>query len=620
MLECEQSTGLQQEDINDEVRPASPYVRPTSPTRGEGGQLNNKDCDETKETKDDLYFYTKSGDFTSEVFKICVENLPTFVKYQQLKQTLEKLKVKSRKIKLDHHGRCAYLTFRSEEEREEAIKTISGFSLKNHILTAKKAKPKPDPQLRKRQLKQDNSSLSPNSKNARLETSSDSSKICHDLPPEKMLVRVVTDLYDTPYDQQLKIKEDSVKTVLKRLTKDLKSVNAPILENYRNKVEFSIGKGAEDDGPIVGFRLGTYKDDNFAVVSPCECVNVSKEAKYIAKLFQDFIRKSSKDCYDAGRHTGCWRQLTVRSYSSSDVMVIVQIHPQAMTEPEIENLKSSVKDLFFADSNDVKVTSLYLQKCGQRRAGENISDTYEYVYGSKAIYEHMMDMKFRISPDAFFQVNTLAAEALYSKVREWCDISQDTTVLDICCGTGTIGLAIAKFGAKKMIGIELCKQAVDDARHNAEINNIANVEFICGKAEDFLYNVTKHLHYTDAVAVVDPPRAGLHKKVILALRQCAAIKRLIYVSCNPKQAATNFLDLCRPRTNRNKGAPFKLLKATPVDLFPHTKHCELALLMERIDAKHNEKNESLVKDLEGKDVDKNVTKHEETLTVKEESK
>ncbi|XP_065055222.1 tRNA (uracil-5-)-methyltransferase homolog A-like [Rhopilema esculentum] len=548
------------------------------------------------ETKDqsDCYHYTKNGEFTSEIFKICVDNLPHYVGYQQMRKTFSKLNVTPRKLKFDPNCKLAFMTFSSEEEREAAIKAINGFKFKKHILSAKKAMPKPDPQLRKRQIK---SSDNFEGKRQKQEGDEHEGQPTDDLSPEIRLKYVVTKLCDMPYSEQLKVKFNSVADVLRNLDEDLAAarpktsdsdessyklediIQSPVLEKYRNKVEFNIGPNTEEN-ITVGFRLGTYKDDNFAVVEPTECINVSDEATKIAKIFQDFIQGSSLAHYDPGIHTGYWRQLTVRNCISGEIMVIVQVHPQNMNQDDVDNMKKTLIELF-SGQNEIHVSSLYLQLKGQGQIGQNNSQSYIHLSGKEVIYENMLDLQFQISPDAFFQVNTPAAEKLYSKIREWCDITEDTTVLDICCGTGTIGLFLAKAGAKKVIGIELCQQAIEDAKKNAALNGITNTEFICGKAEDALPRIVHRLQSQKVVAVVDPPRAGLHKKVILALRSCLQIRRLVFVACDAKKASTNFLDLCRPTTNRNKGDPYNLLRAVPVDLFPHTAHCESILLMER---------------------------------------
>ncbi|MEE6504363.1 hypothetical protein FKM82_005158 [Ascaphus truei] len=141
------------------------------------------------------------------------------------------------------------------------------------------------------------------------------------------------------------------------------------------------------------------------------------------------------------------------------------------------------------------------------------------------------------------QVNTLAAEVLYSAIADWAQLNQDSTVLDVCCGTGTIGISLAK-KVKKVVGIELCQEAVEDAKANAQINN---------------------------------------SKVVIAIRRAEHLKRLIYVSCNPKAAMSNFIDLCRAPSNRVRGRAFRPIRAMAVDLFPQTPHCEMLILFERVE-------------------------------------
>lgn len=154
-------------------------------------------------------------------------------------------------------------------------------------------------------------------------------------------------------------------------------------------------------------------------------------------------------------------------------------------------------------------------------------------------------------------------------------------VLDICCGTGALGLCLAQ-SVKRVIGVEIIENAVKDAKANAELNGVTNAQFVCGKAEDIIVDVFKNMpRKTKIIGIMDPPRAGLHQSVLAAVRKSRRMDKLIYVSCNPSAAFVNFLDLCRPTSKRIKTAPFRLVKAVPVDLFPHTKHCELLLLFER---------------------------------------
>lgn len=209
-------------------------------------------------------------------------------------------------------------------------------------------------------------------------------------------------------------------------------------------------------------------------------------------------------------------------------------------------------------------------------------------------HSQVLGFRFRISPDAFFQVNQSAAEVLYGTVRDLCVPNNeegggrtkvDSTLLDVCCGTGAIGIT-ASPRVDRIIGIELIEQAVEDARHNAALNSILNCEFIPGKAEVVLPDLMSHLSDTSGglTAVVNPARAGLHHRVVRALRNQPAIRKLVYVSCKPDgEAMRNFRELCCAPSVQKKltGEAFTPTLAVPVDMFPHTPHCELVLLFER---------------------------------------
>jgi tRNA (uracil-5-)-methyltransferase len=149
-------------------------------------------------------------------------------------------------------------------------------------------------------------------------------------------------------------------------------------------------------------------------------------------------------------------------------------------------------------------------------------------------------LRFRISPASFFQTNTLAAEVLYSLIKEWAQCSSETTVLDVCCGTGSIGLTLAK-QAKKVVGVDIVEPGILDARLNSRDNGISNVEWFVGKAEDRLSTLVREHTWGRLIAVVDPPRGGLHIQCIRALRGSRGIKRIVYVSCNANSMKDNII-------------------------------------------------------------------------------
>ncbi|XP_077149494.1 tRNA (uracil-5-)-methyltransferase homolog A isoform X2 [Ranitomeya variabilis] len=562
-----------------------------------------KMCDDSEETSNaGMYRYIKDDLFTSEIFKVEIQNLPKYIGFNDLKKFLAKYGLNPHKIKLMQRQTFAFVTFKSEEERNKAMKVIHGVMWKNRLLTVRLAKPKADPIMKKRKQDDDEKEQSHSKRKAAEENAQEESL-------SKQIADVVTPLWQIPYEEQLKMKEQECEHVLQRLTKEIGNNNkallpwlfvqkqkynkvccplegvrpSPVQTEYRNKCEFLIGAGASNEDKTVGFRLGKYKGGTCAVVEPFDTVHIPCITKKVAKAFQEYIRASPYVVYCPESYGGHWKQLTVRSTRKGHVMAIVYFHPQKLGKEDLTELKSSLAK-FFTDGpgKDSGVTSLYFVEEGQRKS-PNLEDLpVEHVTGEHYIFEELLGLTFRISPHAFFQVNTLAAEVLYSAIADWAQLDQNSTVLDVCCGTGTIGISLAK-KVKKVVGIELCQEAISDAKANAKINDLNNIEFRCGKAEDIFPNLINSYTAQSPVAIVDPPRAGLHSKVIIAIRKAEHLKRLIYVSCNPKAALNNFVDLCRAPSNRVKGRAFRPIRAMAVDLFPQTPHCELLILFERVE-------------------------------------
>ncbi|XP_068166706.1 tRNA (uracil-5-)-methyltransferase homolog A [Antennarius striatus] len=555
-----------------------------------------------------LYRYIKEDLFTSEIYKVEIRNLPKFIGFNDLKKFLAKHSIHPHKIKLLNKQTFAFITFKNEEERDKAMKMVHGMLWKGQVLSVRLAKPKADPILRKRKQEEEESKGGqPQSKR----TDRDD----EDEPLSVQIANVVTPLWNVPYEEQLRRKEQEVVVVLQRLAKEIGSTNkamlpwlfaqkgkynkmccpledirpSPAQTEYRNKCEFLISVGADGEDKTIGFRLGKYKGGSCAVVGPAETCHVSAEAKGVVSEFQKFIRTTPYLVYSPETYEGHWKQLTVRTTRTRQAMAVAFFHPQKLEEEEVSALKNSMRMYFTeGEGKDSGVTSLYFVREGQRTS-PNIEDLpCELVAGESCIHEELLGLNFRISPHSFFQVNTGAAEVLYSAVGEWAQLDQDSTVLDVCCGTGTIGISLAK-RVKKVIGIELCQEAVEDAKVNAELNGLSNIEFHCGKAEDALPNILNALVSPNVTAIVDPPRAGLHSKVILAIRRAEHLKRLVYVACNAKAAMNNFIDLCRAPSNRVHGAPFRPVRAMAVDLFPQTMHVEMILLLERVDYSSHQK-------------------------------
>ncbi|XP_077571267.1 tRNA (uracil-5-)-methyltransferase homolog A-like [Stigmatopora nigra] len=586
----------------------SPAVESSPPKKGDDGDIPTNTSDhvsnpeETKVSSDsNIYSYIKDDLFTSEIYKVEIRNVPKFIGFNDLKKFLARHGLNPHKVKLMNKQTFAFVTFKNEEERDKAMKMLHGMQWKGNVLSVKLAKPKADPIQRKRKQEEGESG----------EGQPPSKRGEGDEPEEPLSVQianVVTPLWKVPYDEQLRRKEQDVVAVLQRLAKEIASTNkamlpwlfdikgknnrmccpmepihpSPIQTEYRNKCEFLISMGADGEDKTVGFRLGKYKGGSCAVVGPAEACHVSAESKKVVHEFQKFIRSTPYAVYSPETYEGHWKQLTVRTSTTKQTMAVVFFNPQKIEESELDTLKNSMKKYFLeGEGKDSGITSLYFVRDGQRKS-PNIEDLpCELVAGDTCIHEELLGVKFRISPHSFFQINTAGAEVLYSTVGEWAQLNEDSTVLDVCCGTGTIGLSLAK-RVRKVIGIESCQEAVKDAEANAKFNGITNVEFHCGKAEDLFPNILNSLASPNITAIVDPPRAGLHSKVILAIRRAEHLKRLIYVACNAKAAMNNFIDLCRAPSNRVHGAPFQPVRAMAVDMFPQTSYFEMILLFERV--------------------------------------
>ncbi|XP_008695814.1 tRNA (uracil-5-)-methyltransferase homolog A isoform X2 [Ursus maritimus] len=455
-----------------------------------------------------LYSYIREDLFTSEIFKLELQNVPRHASFSDVRRFLGRFGLQPHKTKLFGQPPCAFVTFRSAAERDKALRVLHGALWKGRPLSVRLARPKADPMARKRRREDEGE------------------------PTTTCIADVVTPLWTVPYAEQLERKRLECEQVLQKLAKEIGSTNRALLPwllsqrhkhnkaccplegvrpspqqtEYRNKCEFLVGIGVDGEDNTVGCRLGKYKGGTCAVAAPFDTVHIPGATKQVAKAFQEFIRKT----------------------------------------PSQEGLP------------------------------------LEHVAGDRCIHEDLLGLTFRISPHAFFQVNTLAAEVLYTVIQDWAQLDAGSTVLDVCCGTGTIGLALAP-RVKRVVGIELCQEAVEDARVNARDNELTNVEFHCGRAEDLVPTLVSRLASQQLVAILDPPRAGLHSKVILAVRRAENLRRLLYVSCNPRAAMGNFVDLCRAPSNRVKGTPFRPVKAVAVDLFPQTPHCEMLLLFERVE-------------------------------------
>lgn len=284
----------------------------------------------------------------------------------------------------------------------------------------------------------------------------------------------------------------------------LDPIASPEINGYRTKCEFTIGKNLDGE-PTVGFLLGLYREGITAVLEPSECLNVSETAKQIAKAMGDYVRSSDLPVYDRIEKTGVWRTIMTKTQSTGDILIMVQLRAADLSPERLEQEKANLIK-FWTQESGINVTTLVFQVWDGSSNGITDRAPIEVLTGDGYIYEELLGCRFRLSASAFFQVNTPACELLYSKCAEWCsiDATKKTTLLDLCCGTGTIGITMAK-SVDRVVGIEMVPEAIVDAKANAELNNIQNVTYYADKVENKIDVVTNETN-EEVIAVLDPPR------------------------------------------------------------------------------------------------------------------
>ncbi|EEC16147.1 tRNA uracil-5-methyltransferase, putative [Ixodes scapularis] len=359
-------------------------------------------------------------------------------------------------------------------------------------------------------------------------------------------------------------------------------VPSPVLEGYRNKDEFSIREGPSGEPKVVGFLVGSPTGEGKAVcVSPDHVIICKESHKRVARVIGNRTQVQATECRQGKlQWHGLYLDLRVIN-SFFTLMPCPKYSAKTVTEQLIAEKQGLVDYFVHGEGKDCNIASLYFQACPHTRCSHEQAP-FELLHGPPHLQEEMGDLRFRLSPESFFQVNSAVAGFMYDAVRQMLDCNQHSTLLDICCGTGTIGLTMAR-GIHSVFGMDASSQAVEDASYNAQLNGITNARFVAGRAEHLVPNMRNEFFAEELCAVVNPGRGGLSSKAIRAMREYKQIKRLVYISCKPEGVAQdNFVQLCRS-TGRSRllGPPFRPLLACPVDMFPQTRHCELIMLFGR---------------------------------------
>ncbi|ESO89156.1 hypothetical protein LOTGIDRAFT_154241 [Lottia gigantea] len=421
------------------------------------------------------------------------------------------------------------------------------------------------------------------------------------------LARTVTPLHKVPYNEQLVKKEKVMRRVLKKIYNIIKhnrksstefldnqaELNSgqicefqevkpsPVTEGYRNKHAILIGFDVNKN-IIAGYPLQKQNDDQIHVKADKLCI-ISDHHKYINQLLEEFIKRPP---LPAEEYNGLWRSGSVRTTTTGETMLTLTVNPYLLSQEDLEMAKKSYIE-YFTDGNGAQanIHSLYMELCSSR-IPRHANSQLLHLSGQKYITEKLNDKEFRITPYSFFQVNTHCAEVLYNNISDLININSGTThLLDMCCGTGTIGILLSNY-VDQVCGIEVSKEAIECAKENALLNDVKNIKFVCGTAEDVLNQLILEdspvLKADNLVVVLNPGRLGFKSKFIRRLRRISAINHFIFVTCKPSGVIIqNLVQLMMDDTKGNLGEPFSPQTSVAVDLFPHTKHCELIISMTR---------------------------------------
>ena len=361
------------------------------------------------------------------------------------------------------------------------------------------------------------------------------------------------DFWHMDYEAELAAKQEHVRSTITRIggieTEIAPIVGAKEITRYRNKAQFPVGM---QKGNIVS---GFYRTHSHDIVPCSDCKIQSQFACKIQHIVLDWMREFSIAPYDEESGRGVMRHIYVRN---AMVCLVVTQKP------------AHCSVLVSRIMREYPETSGILLNYHRAKTNVILGDRIEVLHGDEDVLDTLCGNEFKIAPHAFYQVNHAQTEVLYSLVMEAAALCGEETVLDLYCGAGTITLSLAAH-AKRVIGVEIVPQAVENAKKNAERNKLENVEFLCADAAKAAIALKEREIHANVI-VVDPPRKGLSSELIRTIHAFAP-ERVVYVSCDPATLARDLKEF------QQYGYQTKTI--TPVDMFPRTRHVETVVVMSR---------------------------------------
>lgn len=362
-------------------------------------------------------------------------------------------------------------------------------------------------------------------------------------------------LQNMDYSRQLKYKQAKAVSLLGKFHRVNKIIGMENPYYYRNKVQAAFG--LTRSGKIVS---GVYQSSEKRIVNVDSCMTEDKKADEIIVEIRKMLPDFKIVPYNEFNGKGFLRHVLVkRSFVTNQIMVVL-VGANAVFLQKAKFVSALLKKF-------PEITTVVFN-VNSGRLSMLLGEREEVLFGKGYIEDKLCGYVFRISAKSFYQINPCQTEVLYKTAIDYADLSGDEVVLDAYCGTGTIGL-VASEKAKKVIGVELNKDAVKDAIVNAKINNIENASFYNADAGEFMVEMAKENEQVDVV-FMDPPRKGSDKRFLTSLLKLSP-KKIVYISCNPETQKRDLFTL-------TKGG-YKVRKIQPVDMFPHTNHVETVALL-----------------------------------------
>lgn len=364
------------------------------------------------------------------------------------------------------------------------------------------------------------------------------------------------------YKLQLEMKQNQVKNVMKKIAHLDHVPVHPIIGmdnpfHYRNKVQIPVG---EKNGELIA---GFYQKRSHRILENTETCSIQDETiNEMVKATREIANRIGIKAYNEENHSGELRHIMVRTgFATNEAMVVLVTRSNKL--PGKELIIQELTERF------PQIKSI-VQNINTQRTSVILGEKTKVLWGEEYIYDKIGDITFAISAKSFFQVNPVQTKALYDKALEYAKIGKDDTVIDAYCGIGTISLFLAQ-KAKKVYGIEVVPEAINDAKNNAKLNGITNAEFSVGEAEKVMPD-WKEKGINPDVIVVDPPRKGCDVDFLQAMLDMQP-KRIVYVSCNPSTLARDLRIL--------EDGGYETKEVQPVDMFPQTPHVEAVTWLEK---------------------------------------